>query len=89
VAARVIPAIGDPTRAGLGVGPWHRDLLDCTARWWYHTRAPPNSGQNRRETHECYRKVGSEDRDAHGVEPEPPEQELAAAKRENRYRELT
>ena len=76
-------------RVGRGVGTGHCGLLGCPGRLRYHTRTPPEDGQDRRQARECYGDIGSEDRDAHGVEPEPPEQDRAAAKRENRYGELT
>jgi hypothetical protein len=101
VAPRVIPAFGEPTRAGRGARPRHCGLLSCTGpgtstgtgrsrcHTRSHTRTPPESGQHRREAHERYGGIGSEARDAHGVDPEPPEQDPAAAKCENRDSELT
>jgi hypothetical protein len=76
-------------RVGRGLGSRHCGLLGCTGRLRYQTRAPPEDGQERREARESYGNVGYEARDAHGVEPESPEQEPAAAKRENGYSELT
>jgi hypothetical protein len=81
-------AIGDRLRAGRDLCRRHRSQ-GCTGRWRYRTRTPPESGQDRREAHERYGGIGCEARDTHGVDPEPPEQEPAAAKRDNRYSELT
>ena len=89
MTARIAPAIGGPVRAGGSGGIRHFDLPGCTGRPRYRTRSAPESGQDRGEAHECYGNIGAEDRDAHGVEPEPSEQEPAAAKRENGYSELT
>jgi hypothetical protein len=54
--------------------------LRCPGWWRYRSRALPESGQDRRQAHERYRGIACEARDAHAVDPEPPEQEPAAAK---------
>ena len=71
VTARVTPAIGQAARAA---GARNPALRPAGMHWQsrYSTGPPPESGQDRGEAHECYGNIGHEDRDAHAVEPEPP-----------------